>query len=66
MEINYFLDKKQSEFDELTADMFHDADIDTIDTVEENDLNTLLKWALTQIRKQWIMTDWNKSFHNIY
>lgn len=58
MEINYFLDKKQSEFDELTTDIFHDPDIDTIDTVEEHELNTLLKWALSQVKA--MNNDWLK------
>jgi hypothetical protein len=31
MEINYFLDNKQSEFDELTTDMYTEKDIDISD-----------------------------------
>lgn len=31
MEINYFLDKKQSDFDELTIDMYSEKDIDISD-----------------------------------
>jgi hypothetical protein len=35
MEINYFLDKKQSEFDELTTDMYSEKDIDISDMALE-------------------------------
>ncbi|KAG5681171.1 hypothetical protein PVAND_010629 [Polypedilum vanderplanki] len=32
MEINYFLDIKQSKFDELTSELYFDKDVDTVDT----------------------------------
>lgn len=35
MEINYFMDKKQSEFDQMTTDLYTEKDIDIADMALE-------------------------------
>lgn len=35
MEINYFMDKKQSQFDQLTTDMYTEKDVDISDMALE-------------------------------
>lgn len=54
MEINYFLDKKQSEFDELTTDMYSEKDIDISDMELETNQQASTTEFMPAVNNDWL------------